>query len=60
MGERLGVTPGSALRHSDSAKASSLAELESHVGHIMPLDQAQQQMDSRAGALPVEVFARIL
>ena len=52
MGERLGVTPGSTLRHSESAKASSLAELESRVGHIVPLDQAQQQMDSHTGALP--------
>ncbi len=50
MGERLGVTPASPLKHSDSAKFASLQELESHVGHILPLDEAQAQMDDRAGA----------
>jgi len=51
MGERLGVTPASPLKHSDSANFASLQELESHVGHILPLDEAQAQMDDRAGAL---------
>ena len=50
MGERLGVTPASPLKHSDSAKFASLQELEAHVGHILPLDEAQAQMDDRAGA----------
>ena len=50
MGERLGVTPASPLRHSESAKVASLQELESHVGHILPLDQAQAQMDDFDGA----------
>ena len=50
MGERLGVTPASPLKHSESTKLASLQELESHVGHILPLDQAQAQMDDRHGA----------
>ena len=51
MGERLGVTPSSPLKHSESAKLASLQELESHVGHILPRDEAQAQMDDREGAL---------
>ena len=49
MGERLVVTSASPLKHSESTKMASLKELESHVGHILPLDEAQAHMDDRTG-----------
>lgn len=49
VGERLGVAPTSQLRHSTSMQVASLAELETHVGHIVPIDQALEALDRQAG-----------